>query len=617
MNGEVSAGAGSTSADDHESRRLSVFALVGLAAGGLIGSGWFSSSANAEYYTHGDAVWAWIFAGAIMLAVAIVMVELSIFAPTTGGLIFSPLQRCGPLVATIAAAAFWLAYALNSAAEADFMAQEVGHWTDGTPNLWITVGFMVVILLINLLAPYVFVKLNLGLTIWKIVVPVLVIPLLWFQPYNGKNPLACVSESPSGSPGLLTAAISAGIIFAYIGYQAPIDFAGNVREQGIGAATRLRLAVYLTVIGSIVLYALLQVVFNHSVYSVYQNCVTGRTAGESPFIQYASHIRWSWFAYILRIDAIVSPLGAGIVYSHALTREIAALGRAGLTTRGLQTKRQASIPLPKPLHVYWAILFVNLVVGFIALVASHQQWVNLTRANSVLNLFAYTISCIVLIAILPQQGECGPVRRFCYEIAARLGWAGVALVFYWSVRGPLLWSMGELAVGCALLLGLPLVAQLDLPWAAGRPLRRYDAEAHAKLLLSPGGRLAFCSVAMLGLPLLARLGLPGTRRALRRYRDRKCEILKTDSGARSWYAVVAALELAGFLAILTLLNYLRDNSAVAGVELSIVVVVIALAVFQLIVIASRGYINADPRISREAGTASASASAQEATTAVE
>ena len=88
--------------------------FVGLAAGGVVGSGWLMS-ASKTYETAGDnAYWAWVIGGALMLLIAVVMVELGIAAPKTGGLIFLPLHAAGPLLA----AALWIAYAANPASQA-------------------------------------------------------------------------------------------------------------------------------------------------------------------------------------------------------------------------------------------------------------------------------------------------------------------------------------------------------------------------------------------------------------------------------------------------------------------------------------------------------------------
>lgn len=76
--------------DADERRRLSTLDLVGLAAGGVVGSGWLLAAGKAHWAAGDNAVWAWAAGGALMLLIAAVMVELGIAVPKTGGLIFLP-----------------------------------------------------------------------------------------------------------------------------------------------------------------------------------------------------------------------------------------------------------------------------------------------------------------------------------------------------------------------------------------------------------------------------------------------------------------------------------------------------------------------------------------------
>ena len=576
---------------------MSVLALIGLAAGGAIGSGWFSPSAVPGTK---DTVWALIIGGAIMAAVAIVMVELSILVPTTGGLIFSPLQSSGPFVAIVVAAALWLAYALNSAAEAVFMANQVGfaYKTNYGEWLGITVLFMGGILAINLAASSAFIKFNTALTIFKITVPLLVI-IFFAQNINSY----CAGGGASAPRDFLGITIGGGVVFAYTGFQAPMDFAGNIREHGVRrwsgltAATRLRLAVYLTVSGLILLYILLQLVFHNA--AVAKNCTQSAGAYESPYLQHASQIGhggWKLFDYALWADAFLSPLGAGMVYSYALNREVAALSRARLTTRGLQSRIWI---FGKPYNKYGWTLGLNLFLGFIAVLSEGRDWKVLTSTNSVLSLFAYAVLCIVLIAILPQVREtsCGTNRRKFYKLVAWVGFAGAALVIYASGWETLVRSMLEFSVGCALLLGLPSLARWDPP-GIGWLLRRYDAREYGGDLWSMG-KLAVGYVVSLGLLPLARFELAAVDRFRRDYADQHAKVLRTRDARNSWYAVVAAMELVGFLAVVALLGsvapllrFFVGESIWTALAIPIYVLVAgtALLAFELIVKASEDYI---------------------------
>ena len=111
------------------------------------------------------------------------------------------------------------------------------------------------------------------------------------------------------------AVVGSGIIFAYTGFQGPLDFAGNVRRGGIGEAARLRWAVYGTIAGSIVLYVSLQIV-----------CLAHLTQWQplnpnSPYTGFAVVASVGYFGPLVKLDALLSPMGSGLVFTHALTRE--------------------------------------------------------------------------------------------------------------------------------------------------------------------------------------------------------------------------------------------------------------------------------------------------------
>lgn len=464
--------------DEDEQRRLPVFHLVGLAAGGVIGSGWMLGAVSAYGKAGSDAYLAWVFGGLLMLLIAGVMVELGTAAPKTGGLIFLPLQSSGPLVATVAAAGLWLLYAINAASEAVAMTRGLS-WK--VPSLlthsgntltvkgWCcTLAFMVVISAVNLVTPRLFFRINSWLTVVKVVVPVLTVVLLiasGFDHHHGPHASAAAGR---GVGAALAAVVGSGVIYAYVGFQGPLDFAGNIRRRGIGEAARLRWAVFGTIIGSMVLYIALEVVFTR--YQAYWHPADP----DSPYTQFALAASMWWLGWLLRIDALVSPMGAGLVFAHALTREVAALSRAHLTHRGLQTARMAS--LKRRYDVYWLVLVVDCVVGGIVLVAVGGSWDTLVAVTGILTLVVYGFPGVVLVSLRDHLTGYSRQRRNFHEVLARVSFALIALILYGAGWAALWRGMTILAAGWVLLLGLPVLSR-RLPVFS----RIYDAKEHVTL----------------------------------------------------------------------------------------------------------------------------------------
>ena len=151
---------------------------------------------------------AWLVGGAVLALIALVMADLGAARPESGGLVRWPFYSNGRLVATIAGWGIWISYATNppseSAATLEYMSKYVP------------------------------------------------------QVYNG---------SSLTTLGVLLGAIAtAGIIYAYTGFQGPVDLSGEARNprRDVPRAVLTSLAL------SAGLYLLLQVVFVGAAVYAYQ-----------------------------------------------------------------------------------------------------------------------------------------------------------------------------------------------------------------------------------------------------------------------------------------------------------------------------------------------------------
>ncbi|MFC4033437.1 APC family permease [Streptomyces polygonati] len=482
---------------------MSFYDLLFLGAGGVVGSGWLLGAVDADRGAGSWAVFSWLIGGTLLVVIAAVMVEVSTAAPKTGGLVFLPLQSSGPLVATVVAAGVWVFYAVNPASEAAAMIRGLSasyHKTGLTipgedrltwPGIGLALLFMLLIAAVNLLGPRLFLKVNNALTTFKILVPLLIVLLLVYAKIHppSHTPYFDFPESEHGTGksdhydvGSVVATVtSSGVIYAYLGYQGPLDFAGSVRRSGIGEAARLRRAVYGTVCGSMLLYVSLQFVVIY---------IRHRSSGPIPadasvYAHFVTAVAPGWVAsplvWLINVDTVLSPAGAGMVYTYVLTREVAALSRAHLTHRGLQKSRFSTIALGRGrlarlfgddrLDVYWLILFVDLVVSALALLAFGGKWSVLGHITTVLALVVYATPSVVLASLQLRSPQLFPRRRS--RFLATTGFVSCAVIFYlagWDLLWP---GMTALTAGCLLLFALPLVAPAS---------RWYDAKAYAAQL---------------------------------------------------------------------------------------------------------------------------------------
>ncbi len=107
------------------------------------------------------------------------------------------------------------------------------------------------------------------------------------------------------TPGL-SAIATAGIIYAYTGFQGPVDLSGEARNPRRDVPR----AVIISLAGSMPLYLLLQVVFIGAVPG--HDLIHGwnGVSFSSPFAELAVAANLTWLSWVLYADAIASPAGS-------------------------------------------------------------------------------------------------------------------------------------------------------------------------------------------------------------------------------------------------------------------------------------------------------------------
>ena len=358
--------------------------------------------------------------------------------------------------------------------------------------------FLALITALNLLKPRRFLVVNNVLTAFKIFVPLLVVFLLCCGLiWPPAHPLRFPQGASPGAGSLssaLTAIVSGGVFYAYLGFQGPLDFAGNVRGGGIGEAARLRRAVFGTVLGSILLYTALQGVI---IYLRHHSTGTVDDASSVYTAFAGAVVRPGWLASgvtgLINLDSVLSPAGTAMVFTYVLTREVAALSRAHLTHRGLQRSKNSVIRLPEGflsavfdddrIDVYWRILLVDFAISLVMLLFTRGYWSDIENIPTILALLVYATPSIALAALRQREPDLFPKGR--YAFMAPVSFAALAVVFVVATGGVVLWGMGTLAIFCLVLFGLPVVAPMA---------RWYDARSHVRefgeLRTNTGAQLA-------------------------------------------------------------------------------------------------------------------------------
>ena len=445
-------------ARSEEPGKLSFWQLLAYSFGGMIGSGWLLGAGESAAVA-GERAWAsWLLGGAAMLVIGMVMMELGRAWGQDGGLVWWPFNSSGPRVALVVVAAIWIFYSLNPASEAAAAVQFGSHWLPWLfdhnqdrltwPGVGVAALLVVLLVMANLLGLRAITRITWWAGILKVVVPVMVLGLLIRSGFSGHAQPA-QSAARGGWGSILTAITGGGVIYTYIGFQAPIDFGGQARN----GRRDIPRAVIAPIVSGIIFFPLFQ-------YLSARNGFIGSgwngVSYDSPYARLAVGVAiWHLsLAMLVRIDTIASPLGSGLVFSAALAHTVEDIGSQQLIALG-GTEPQGEDPGPKTARTRaWPVLAVNLLIS-LAFLPLMRNWIGLVDASGVITVFVYAMPSVSHAALVKSRPPTvarvvGRLRKPLRHFAPASFWL-MTLILYWADFDVLTLGTG-LTVALALLL---------------------------------------------------------------------------------------------------------------------------------------------------------------------
>ncbi|MFD9688038.1 APC family permease [Kitasatospora sp. NPDC059088] len=435
-------------------REVGVAGLLFASVGAIIGSGWLFGAQKAAVAAGPAALLSWGIGAVAIVLLALIHAELGGLFPVAGGTARYPHYAFGGFAGMSFGWFTWLQAATIAPIEVQAMINYARHWTwaDGFLNKDLTLtgtGFLVAAVLmgvfvaINFLGVRLLAHTNSVATVWKVAIPILAIFALGIQDFHGSN-FTVHGFAPDGAKGVLAAISTSGVIFALLGFEQAIQWAGESRNP--------RRDIPRAVLGSVVIgtiiYVLLQVVF---IGALPPETFAGGWAKldypgiSGPFAGLATLIGLGWLATILFIDAVISPAGTGLVYITSSSRVTYGLSRNGYAPQALQYTDRNSVP--------WLGLLIAWVAGVVCFLPfpSWQKLVGFITSAVVLMYAGAPLAFGVLRKRLP-----GMERSYhlpAGTVISPIAFAVASLVIYWS-GWDTLWRLGlAILIGYALLGG--------------------------------------------------------------------------------------------------------------------------------------------------------------------
>ncbi|MGH3432904.1 MAG: APC family permease [Thermocrispum sp.] len=416
-------------------RDVNKLSLLFTGVGAIIGSGWLFGALYASQIAGPAAILSWIIGGIMVMIIGLVYAELGVMFPVSGGIIRFPHYSFGSFTSFSSGWTSWLAAAAVTPIEVLATIQYADPYlpwlmdrSDGVfvltgLGLVIAVALMFLYSLINVLGVRLFARLNNVLVWWKLGVIALVVVAFLILSFNPANLASFGGFAPEGVGAIFTAIPAAGIAFAYLGFRNGIEFAGETDNP--------KRNVPFAIIGSIliagIIYVLLQFAFITAVpgdlladgwASLTFEDAAGPLAGISLVLGAV------WLAWLLRVDAVISPADTGLIYAGVTARLSYANARNGNAPQALTKLNSRGIP--------WVSVVLMFVVGcfFFLPFPGWQQFIGFITSAFAISFGAGPLVVGALRRQLPDQER--PFRVPGGDVLPYLAFLASSLLVFWA-----------------------------------------------------------------------------------------------------------------------------------------------------------------------------------------
>ncbi|MCI3204506.1 MULTISPECIES: APC family permease [Pandoraea] len=420
-------------------RNIGPFALMLTGLGSIIGSGWLFGAWKAAKIAGPAALLAWLIGAVVILAIALTYAELGAMFPESGGMVRYSRYSHGSLVGFIAAWANWIAIVSVIPIEAEASIQYMSTWpydwahalfVDGTlttSGLTLSALLVIVYFMLNYWGVKLFARANTAITLFKFAIPALTIAGLMVAGFHPGN--FNIAEhggfAPNGMSAVLTAVATSGIVFAFNGFQSPVNLAGEARDPG----RSIPFAVVGSILLATVIYLLLQVAYIGALSPEQLAGGWHMVSFSSPFAELAIALGLNWLAIVLYFDAFLSPSGTGTTYMATTSRMIYAMER-NRTLPAIFGRVHPLYGVPRP------AMWFNLAISFVFMFF-FRGWDSLAAVISVATVISYLTGPISVMALRRSAPDMHrPLRLPGLSLIAPFAFVCASLILYWA-RWPL------------------------------------------------------------------------------------------------------------------------------------------------------------------------------------
>ena len=464
-------------------RDVGFFGLLWISTGTDLGSGWLFGAFAAVTIAGPAALIAWAVASVIIILLALVHAELGAMFPESGGTGRFPHYAFGSL----AGATFgWFSYVqaatiapIEVLAAIEYLstaswASGLYHPSTGTlspSGVLVAIVMMLLFVTVNLLGIRWLSRANSIITVWKVAIPIATIAILMTTHFHPGNFTAAGGFFVHGSPGpaesILRAITGGGIVFSLMGFEGALQIGGESSDPArdlpravIGAAllcTVIYVGAQVAFIGALEPATLLH-------YGTWTGLAADTQLAQAPFFALTAMLGLVWLSTLLRVDAVISPSGTGLLYLTSASRLSFGLSRSGYIPKVfLVEEHRTRVP------ILGVLLSAGLGLLFLLPFPSWSKLVSVVTGAAVL---MYAGAPLALGALRRSQPEAHRSYRLPLAgLLAPLAFVAATLIVYWAGWQTISTLMLVLLLGFGLM-ALARVLRLDedpprIEWMAG------------------------------------------------------------------------------------------------------------------------------------------------------
>jgi len=451
-------------------RDISTTNVLAAAAGSMIGSGWLFSPYISAQMAGPNALISWIIAAIFMLFVALPLCELGSMFPISGGMSNYPTLTHGKEVGFLFAWTSWLSYVVMTPIEVQAVLQYASYFfpaliAQESNTLHLTeIGYIAAffilcaVTLLNTFGIKFLAECSKYASLIKFAIPLLTIFSLLHVSGSFKNVSLSLSHTKDWE-NIFSALSTAGIAFAFMGFQNGLIIAGEVRKP----QRDIPFAILGAIAIGFILYFLLQLSFITAIPQKY--LANGWShlnfpGSSSPLVGITTLLGLGIIATLLIFDASFSPLGTALVYTTATSRILYGMAINKHLPSFLLNLNRHKIP--------YVTLLINFCVGMLSFMP-FPGWQKMVAFLSSAGILSYGIGPICLLAMRKIQ----PHRRRPFKLSyattvCYLSFFICSLMLHWCGFS-VLWKLYiALAVGLAIYMGyhktLDIMKDRSLQW---------------------------------------------------------------------------------------------------------------------------------------------------------